>query len=89
MYFQIWDNIFKTCEQNGKVLLQEDAIKILDLEEWLKSSNSAKARTIAVGLPAFALLTNLIRSGKAGVSGLLLGIIYNVYHLQYFPAVAI
>lgn len=69
---QIWDNIFKTCELYGKILFQEGAIKLGDLEEWLRSSNSVKGRIIAVGLPAYTLLNNLIQSGKAGVSGLLL-----------------
>ncbi|KAI5063961.1 hypothetical protein GOP47_0020631 [Adiantum capillus-veneris] len=69
---QIWDNMFRTCEMYGRALLQEGAIKLGDLEEWVRSSNSAKGKYINVGLPAYSLLKNLIRSGKAGVSGLLL-----------------
>ncbi|MCO5562380.1 hypothetical protein L7F22_016007 [Adiantum nelumboides] len=69
---QIWDNMFRTCEMYGKALLQEGAIKVGDLEEWGRSSNSAKGKIICVGLPAYSLLKSLIRSGKAGVSGLLL-----------------
>lgn len=69
---QIWDNIFKTCEVLGKGLVQADVIKIGDLEEWNRSSNSSKGRIVGVGLPAYALLTYLIRSAKAGVAGLLL-----------------
>lgn len=69
---QIWDNMFKTCELYGKTLIQEEAITLGDLEEWLRSSNSAKGKIIGVGLPAYSLLKNLIRSGRAGVSGLLL-----------------
>ena len=76
LYLQVWDNTFKACEQNGRLLLQQGAIKVEELEEWLRSSNSSKARTVAVGLPAFTFLTNLIRSAKAGVSGLLLGMHY-------------
>lgn len=69
---QIWDNMFRTCEMYGKSLLQEGAIKLGDLEEWVRSSSSPKAKIIGVGLPAYSLLKGLIRSGKAGVPGLLL-----------------
>lgn len=69
---QIWDNMFKTCELYGKLLIQEDVIKLGDLEEWTRSSDSAKTKIIAVGLPAYSLLKSLIRSGLAGVAGLLL-----------------
>eukprot|EP00250_Pteridium_aquilinum_P004085 c14322_g1_i2 orf=270-2129(-) len=69
---QIWDNIFKTCELYGKILIQEEAIKLGDLEEWVRSSNSAKGKITGLGLPAYSLLKTLIRSGKAGVPGLLL-----------------
>eukprot|EP00249_Psilotum_nudum_P013064 c24132_g1_i1 orf=285-2150(+) len=69
---QIMDNIFKTCELYGKELIQAGAIKLQDLEEWSRSSKSSKSRIVGVGLPAYSLLCNLIRSAMAGSSGLLL-----------------
>lgn len=69
---QIWDNIFKTCELVGKELVQADIIKFGDLEEWNRAPNSEKSRLVGVGLPAYAVLTCLLRSAKAGVTGLLL-----------------
>ncbi|KAH7388277.1 hypothetical protein KP509_16G067200 [Ceratopteris richardii] len=69
---QVWDNMFKTCELYGKRLIEEGPIKLIDLEEWERSSNSVKAKIIGVGLPAYSILKNLIHSGKAGISGLLL-----------------
>lgn len=46
---QTWDYIFESSECNGKTLVEENVIKISDIEEW---NHTAKCKILSVGLPS-------------------------------------
>lgn len=63
---QMWDNLFESYECNGKTLVEENVIKISDIEEW---NRTAKCKILSVGLPAYSILQNLICSAKNDSAG--------------------
>ncbi|CAI9754481.1 unnamed protein product [Fraxinus pennsylvanica] len=66
---QVWDCLFKSCEINGKMLLQEGLINVKDIEECILKGNCKK---LGIKLPALSILQCLLASAKSGGSGLLI-----------------
>lgn len=69
---QVWDNMFKNMEIQGRLLVDTGAIKTSDLESYIKASRSPKSKMVAVGIPAYCALKTLLVAAKAGSAGLLL-----------------
>ncbi|KAL6561249.1 hypothetical protein OROMI_016850 [Orobanche minor] len=66
---QVWDWLFKSCETNGKMLLEEGLISSKDIQDCMVKGNAKK---LAVKLPAWSILQCLLRSAKSDSSGLIL-----------------
>lgn len=66
---QIWDWLFRSCEHNGKILLDEGLITIEDIEESFSKGISKK---LSIRLPAWCILQCLLCSAKTDGSGLLI-----------------
>uniref|UniRef100_A0A1J3HE13 Putative membrane protein n=1 Tax=Noccaea caerulescens TaxID=107243 RepID=A0A1J3HE13_NOCCA len=62
--------LFEECRSYGEVLAAKGLINSTDIEEARSSKGS---QVISVGLPAYALLYEILRSVKANSVGLLLG----------------
>ncbi|XP_024537062.1 uncharacterized membrane protein At3g27390 [Selaginella moellendorffii] len=67
---QVWEHMFKSCCEHSKDLIHKGVLKTSDLEEYL--SDKSKNKLIAVKLPAYSLLMNLIFSAKSSSTGLVL-----------------
>ncbi|ESQ32733.1 hypothetical protein EUTSA_v10004240mg [Eutrema salsugineum] len=63
------DSLFVECRKFGEVLASKGLINSKDIEE---ARSSKRSQVISVGLPAYALLYEILRSVKANSSGLLL-----------------
>ncbi|KAJ7565735.1 hypothetical protein O6H91_02G072700 [Diphasiastrum complanatum] len=68
----IWDHMFKTLDIYGKALIEAGVIKATDLEDVFSRVHSDKSRLVGLGLPAYALLHNLLHSSKYNSPGLIL-----------------
>ncbi|XP_020082943.1 uncharacterized membrane protein At3g27390 [Ananas comosus] len=66
---QIWDWLFRSCEINGRILLNEGLIRVVDIEECIIEG---KCKKLSIKLPAWSILQCLIRSAKCGSNGLLI-----------------
>ncbi|KAI0519451.1 hypothetical protein KFK09_006899 [Dendrobium nobile] len=66
---QIWDWLFRSCELNGRILLSEGLISIMDIEESVIKRNSKK---LSIRLPAWCILQCLVRSARIDANGLLI-----------------
>ncbi|XVE78272.1 hypothetical protein DITRI_Ditri13aG0131400 [Diplodiscus trichospermus] len=64
---QVWDWLFKSCEVNGRILLQDGLISIKDIEECIVKGN---CRKLSIKLPAWSILQCLLVSAKCDSSGL-------------------
>ncbi|XP_052178386.1 uncharacterized membrane protein At3g27390 isoform X2 [Diospyros lotus] len=66
---QIWDWLFKSCEENGRILLCEGLLDVKDLEECILKG---KCNKLGIKLPAWSLLQCLLLSAKSDSSGLVI-----------------
>lgn len=66
---QVWDWFFKSCEVNGKMLLQEGLVGAKDIQECMVKGNCKK---LGIQLPAWSILQCLLTSTKSDSSGLIL-----------------
>ncbi|KAI3465553.1 hypothetical protein Pfo_022216 [Paulownia fortunei] len=66
---QVWDWLFKSCETNGKMLLQEGLINVKDIQDCIVKGNCKK---LGIKLPAWSILQHLLTSAKSDSSGLIL-----------------
>ncbi|KAG8364508.1 hypothetical protein BUALT_Bualt18G0004500 [Buddleja alternifolia] len=66
---QVWDWLFKSCELNGKLLLQEGLINVGDIQDCIMKGNCKK---LGVKLPAWSILQCLITSAKSDCPGLIM-----------------
>ncbi|KAF3576799.1 hypothetical protein DY000_02033752, partial [Brassica cretica] len=64
------DAIFVECRQHGEIMVTKGIINSKDIEEAKSSKGS---QVISIGLPAYSLLHELLRSIKSNSTGLLLG----------------
>lgn len=62
----------RTCEIQGRELLDANVLTQADLNEWLKAKNGHEAPIIGVGLPSYSCLYTLLHSIQAGADGILL-----------------
>ncbi|XP_019102992.2 uncharacterized membrane protein At3g27390 isoform X2 [Beta vulgaris subsp. vulgaris] len=69
---QVWGNMMRTCEIQGRELLDANVLTQADLNEWLKAKNGHEAPIIGVGLPSYSCLYTLLHSIQAGADGILL-----------------
>ncbi|XWS47285.1 hypothetical protein CRYUN_Cryun14cG0139400 [Craigia yunnanensis] len=65
---QVWDWLFKSCEENGRILLRDGLISIKDIEECILKGN---CRKLSIKLPAWSILQCLLASANCDSSGLL------------------
>ena len=66
---QFWDWLFKSCEVNGRILLQDGLISMEDVEECILKGNCKK---LTVKLPAWCILQCLLSSAKSNSPGLII-----------------
>lgn len=66
---QLLNELFVECRRFGEILATKGLINSKDIEEARSSKGS---QVISVGLPAYGLLHEILRSVKANSSGLLL-----------------
>lgn len=66
---QVLDWLFKSSEENGRLLLHEGLIEIKDIEECIIRG---KSRKLCVKLPAWSIFQCLIASAKSNSSGLII-----------------
>ncbi|KAH6764758.1 transmembrane protein [Perilla frutescens var. frutescens] len=66
---QVWDWFFKSCEVNGKILLQEGLIGVEDIQDCMVKGNCKK---LGIELPAWSILQCLLTSAKSDSSGLII-----------------
>lgn len=66
---QIWDWLFRSCELNGRVLLDEDLIDVGDIQD---SISNEKSKKLSIRLPAWCILQFLLTSAKTDAKGLLI-----------------
>lgn len=66
---QVWDWFFKSCEENGKMLLQEGLIGVKDIQDCMVKGNCKK---LGIQLPAWSILQCLLISAKSDSSGLII-----------------
>ncbi|KAL7185993.1 hypothetical protein ACSBR2_027862 [Camellia fascicularis] len=66
---QVWDWLFKSCEENGRILLREGLIDVKDLEECIAKGDCKK---LGIKLPAWSILECLLASAKSDSSGLVI-----------------
>ncbi|CAN6479673.1 unnamed protein product [Victoria cruziana] len=69
---QLWDWLFRSCEANGRMLVQNDLITVQDIEEYLRKG---KGKKLTIRLPSYCIMQCLLRSAKSNTSGLLLSMI--------------
>ncbi|KAH9318487.1 hypothetical protein KI387_020256, partial [Taxus chinensis] len=65
---QVWEHLFESCELNGRALIEENIVKLSDIEEW---NRMGKCNVLSAGLPAYCILQNLLRSAKYNSGGFL------------------
>lgn len=73
--------MFEECRRFGEVLAAKGLINSTDIEEARSSKGS---QVISVGLPAYALLYEILRSVKANSVGLLLGKVSFFFYYEVF-----
>lgn len=79
---QLLDDLFVECRKFGEALASKGLINCKDIEEARSSKGS---QVISVGLPAYALLYEILRSVKANTTGLLLSnLSIFLFVLSYF-----
>ncbi|KAL0327921.1 UNVERIFIED_CONTAM: putative membrane protein [Sesamum calycinum] len=66
---QVWDWLFKSCEVDGKTLVQEGLINVKDIQDCIVKGDCKK---LGIKLPAWSILQCLLRSAKSGSSGLII-----------------
>ncbi|CAK9315409.1 unnamed protein product, partial [Citrullus colocynthis] len=66
---QVWDWLFKSCEVNGRILLQDGLITMEDIEECILKGNCKK---LSIKLPAWCILQCLLSSAKSNSPGLII-----------------
>ncbi|XP_078443517.1 putative membrane protein At3g27390 [Wolffia australiana] len=66
---QIWDWLFRSCEQNGRDLLQDGLIQVSDIADCVLKGRSER---LCIELPAWCILQCLLRSAKSDSCGLLI-----------------
>ncbi|CAI9089776.1 OLC1v1024410C1 [Oldenlandia corymbosa var. corymbosa] len=66
---QVWDWLFKSCEVNGRQLLQEGLIDVKDIEACIVKG---KCKKLGIKLPAWSILQCLLASAHSNSSGLLI-----------------
>ncbi|WOK92025.1 hypothetical protein Cni_G00716 [Canna indica] len=66
---QIWDWLFRSCELNGRMLLDEHLITVADIEECIVKG---KCKKLSIKLPSWCILQCLLRSAKSDSHGLLI-----------------
>lgn len=64
----MWDWLFKSCEVNGRILIQNGMIDIKDIEECMKGD----CKNLGIKLPAWSILQCLLASAKSNSSGLVI-----------------
>jgi len=65
----IWDHLFESSERIGRILVEDNVIEPSDIEEW---NRTGKCKILSVGLPAYCILQNLLRSANSDSAGFLL-----------------
>lgn len=71
---QIWDNMFKKLEREGKKLVDAGVLKTSDFEAYMKSRGTVPdGKIVEIGLPAYCNFDTLLASAKSKCPGLLLG----------------
>lgn len=66
---QIWDQLFESYKSTGMALVDDDVVKVSDIEEW---NRTGKCSILTTGLPAYCILKNLLHSVKYNSAGFLL-----------------
>ncbi|XP_024028620.1 uncharacterized membrane protein At3g27390 [Morus notabilis] len=66
---QVWDWLFKSCEVNGRILIHDGLVILMDIEECILTGDCKK---LGIKLPAWSILQCLLRSAKSDASGLLI-----------------
>lgn len=66
---QVWDWLFKSCEENSRMLLREGLIDVNDIGECIVKGNCKK---LSVKLPAWSIFQCLLASAKSNSSGLVI-----------------
>ncbi|XP_057816523.1 uncharacterized membrane protein At3g27390 isoform X1 [Cryptomeria japonica] len=66
---QIWDQLFESYKTIGMALVDEDVVKVSDIEEW---NHTGKYSVLTTGLPAYCILKNLLHSAKYNSEGFML-----------------
>ncbi|RWR84148.1 hypothetical protein CKAN_01293700 [Cinnamomum micranthum f. kanehirae] len=69
---QIWEDMMKSFELRGKILLDANVLTPSDLCDCLKAKNSSQETIVGIGLPSYSVLQFLLMTIKAGAGGLLL-----------------
>lgn len=69
---QIWEDMMKSFEMRGKILLDANVLTPSDLCDCLKAKNSSQETIVGIGLPSYSVLQFLLMTIKAGAGGLLL-----------------
>ncbi|XP_015578083.1 uncharacterized membrane protein At3g27390 isoform X2 [Ricinus communis] len=65
----VWDWLFKSSEDNGRILLRDNLINIKDIEACLMKGDCKK---LSIKLPALSLVQCLLASAKSDSSGLVI-----------------
>ena len=66
---QMWDLLFESYENYGRTLVEDNVIKLSDIETW---NHTAKCKILSVGLPAYSILQSFLRSAEFDSAGFLL-----------------
>ncbi|KAK6918706.1 hypothetical protein RJ641_017128 [Dillenia turbinata] len=66
---QVWDWLFKSCEVNGRILLQEGLLDVKDIGECIVKG---KCKKLDIKLPAWSILKCLLASAKSNSTGLVI-----------------
>ncbi|XP_022140357.1 uncharacterized membrane protein At3g27390 [Momordica charantia] len=68
-HVQVWDWLFKSCEVNGRILLQDGLITTENIEECILKGN---CKQLSIKLPAWCILRCLLSSAKSNSHGLVI-----------------
>lgn len=79
---KIWEDMMKSFEMRGKILLDANVLTPSDLCDWLKAKNSSQETIVGIGLPSYSSLQFLLTTIKAGAGGLLLTDGTEITHLN-------
>ncbi|KAJ8491109.1 hypothetical protein OPV22_012830 [Ensete ventricosum] len=77
---QIWDWLFRSCEINGRILLDEGLITVVDIEECIVKG---KCKKLSIKLPSWCILQCLLRSAKSDSYGLLISDEVEITHFNW------